>query len=80
MDDSAVDNSNGYDDCIRHILYFIHLTIITFFLTFIYFTSLREQDEAYISTPHDGRLWWASNLRTSACESPALPLCDRRRQ
>ena len=32
-----------------------------------------------ISTPHDGRRWWDSNLRTSACESPALPLCYRRR-
>ena len=31
-----------------------------------------------ISTPHDGRRWWDSNLRTSTCESPALPLCCMR--
>ena len=40
----------------------------------MYFTSLREQDEA-ISTLHDGPCWWNSNLHTSPCETPALPLC-----
>ena len=30
------------------------------------------------STPHDGRRWWDSNLHTSACESPTLPLCYER--
>ena len=33
-----------------------------------------------ILTPYDGRCRWDSNLRTPACESPALPLCYRRRQ
>ena len=33
-----------------------------------------------ILIPHDGRRWWDSNLRTSACESPALPLYYSRRR
>ena len=46
-------------------------TFIHFFFFFFLFTSFREQDEAYINSLR----WSASNLRTLACKSPALPLC-----
>ena len=52
----------------------IMLLFFLFFLPFIYFTSFREQDKADINSLQ----WsaqWDSNLRTPACESPALPLC-----
>ena len=50
---------------------------VCIFLTFISFTSVREQDRP-ISTPNCGLCWWESNLvnlHTSTCESPALSLC-----
>ena len=53
---------------------FIYL-FIYFVLTFIFFSSLRKQDEAFnLSTPHDGHRRLDLNLLISACESLAYSM------
>ena len=41
-----------------------------FFLNIYLFLHHLENRTKPISTPHDGRCWWDSNLHTFACESP----------
>ena len=52
-------------------------TIFFFFFFFMISFILHrlESRTRPILTPYDGRRRWDSNLRTSACKSPALPLC-----
>ena len=53
-----------------------------FFFFFFYHSFILHRLERRtrpIWTPYDGRRRWDSNLRTPACESPALPLCYGRR-
>ena len=46
-----------------------------FFLNHSFILHRIESRIRPILTPYDGRHRWDSNLRTLACESPAIPLC-----
>ena len=52
------------------------------FLSLLYHSFILHHLESRtrpILTPYDAQRQWDSNLRASACELPALPLCYRRR-
>ena len=56
----------------------LDLELCTFTFTFFKHSFILHRLESRtrpILTPYDDRCRWNSNLRTPACESPALPLC-----
>ena len=55
-----------------YILIFFAGEVVFFTISFI--LHRLESKTRPILTPYDGRCQWDSNLRTPACESPALPL------